>query len=314
MTLTLTRPTPETGDTLLADALSGLAAAQKTLPAKLFYDRRGSELFDAICELPEYYPTRTETAIMQAHAPHMAAFLGDTCRLVELGSGSSVKTRVLLDAAPRLHSYVPVDISREHLMATARDLQDAYPHLDVRPVAADYTRPFDLPRGESQRTVAYFPGSTVGNFTPPEAEAFLTGVRQWADGLLVGVDMKKDIGVLEAAYNDKQGVTAAFNLNILERMNTELGADFDLSNFAHWAFYNPYQGRVEMHLLSLEAQTVHMGGQAIAFHADETIHTENSYKWDADEFAALAGSAGWRPRQAWTDERGWFSVQSFNVA
>ena len=312
MTLTLARPTTVTP--FLADALHGLTQERKTLPSKYFYDRRGSLLFDAICELPEYYPTRTETAIMQAHAPDMAAFLGDTCRLVELGSGSSVKTRLLLDAAPRLHSYVPVDISQEHLLATTQDLRDVYPHLDIAPVAADYTHLFDLPHGAASRTVAYFPGSTVGNFTPDEAHTFLQGVRTWADGLLVGVDLKKDVGILEAAYNDRQGVTAAFNLNILERMNAELGADFDLDNFAHWAFYNPYESRVEMHLLSLDAQTVTVGEQAIAFDADETVHTENSYKWDAGAFAALAGSAGWQARDVWTDERQWFSVQSFDAA
>ena len=302
-----------------ADVIQGLTQPAKTLPCKYFYDAHGSKLFDQICELDEYYPTRTEMAIMQANIREMIALLGPGCRLVEYGSGSSLKTRVLLDNAPQLASYVPMDISREHLLQTAQELAAAYPNLDIQPVCADYTQTFTLPPDKQRpaRTVVYFPGSTIGNFHPAQAEAFLrqiAGVCGAGGGLLVGVDLKKSSHVLEPAYNDRQGVTAAFNLNLLARINRELGGDFMLDNFAHHAFYNELRGRVEMHLVSLDAQTVTIGGHAIAFEADEYIHTECSYKYATQEFAELASNAGLRVQKVWTDADNLFSVQYLTVA
>lgn len=307
---------PDT-QSFLDEALDGLTQTPKTLPCKFFYDARGSALFDQICELDEYYPTRTEMGIMRAYAPAMSALLGTNCRLVEYGSGSSLKTRVLLDNARRLAAYVPVDISREHLHRTASALEQAYPDIPILPVCADYTQPFDLPRSRAARTVVYFPGSTIGNFAPPQAREFLARVAQVCGpggGLLIGVDLKKSPALLEPAYNDQDGVTAAFNLNLLARMNREIGADFDLAQFAHHAFYNARLGRIEMHLVSLRAQTVLVGGKCIAFGAGERIHTENSYKYALDEFASLAASAGFQVRQVWTDAAPLFSVQYLTVA
>ncbi len=301
------------------EVLAGLTQEPKTLPCKFFYDARGSLLFDRICELEEYYPTRTEMAIMQSHAPDIAARLGAQCRLVEYGSGSSLKTRVLLDAARSLAVYVPVDISRQHLLNAADSLRAAYPNLPIRPVCADYTQPFTLPEGGTRaaRTVVYFPGSTIGNFHPAQAQAFLQGVAAQCGpegGLLIGVDLKKDPQVLEPAYNDRQGVTAAFNLNLLTRINRELGGDFSEDAFAHYAFYNHGRGRMEMHLVSTRAQVVTIGGKTIAFDEDETIHTECSYKYDLEEFASLAARAGFALQRVWTDEEGLFSVQYLTVA
>ena len=299
------------------EALQGLTQTPKTLPCKFFYDAHGSHLFDRICVLDEYYPTRTEMGIMQAHAHEMSALLGDHCRLVEYGSGSSLKTRVLLDHAQRLASYVPIDISREHLERTAQKLAQAYPHLPILPVCADYTQPFSLPQEGAGRTVVYFPGSTVGNFAAEQARDFLARIAQVCGpggGLLIGVDLKKPAAVLNAAYNDQEGVTAAFNLNLLVRMNRELGADFALAQWAHRAFYNSAEGRIEMHLVSRCPQTVTLGGRGIAFGAGETIHTESSYKYAVDEFAALAERAGFEVQQVWTDSGHLFSVQYLSVA
>lgn len=301
----------------LEEALDGLTRTPKTLPCKFFYDERGSRLFDQICALDEYYPTRTEMGIMQAHASEMSALMGDNCRLVEYGSGSSLKTRVLLDHAPHLAAYVPIDISREHLARTALDLERTYPQVPIVPVCADYTQPFALPHGHAGRTVVYFPGSTIGNFPPPQAREFLARIAQVCGprgGLLIGVDLKKSPTVLEPAYNDRDGVTAAFNLNLLVRMNRELGTDFDLAQWAHHAFYNRVQGRIEMHLVSLEAQTVRVGRERIAFAAGETIHTESSYKYAVEEFGALAESACLRVQRVWTDDDQLFSVQFLTVA
>lgn len=299
------------------EAIHGLTQAPKTLPCKFFYDARGSALFDQICKLDEYYPTRTEMGIMQAHAHEMSALLGDNCRLVEYGSGSSLKTRVLLDNARNLAAYVPVDISREHLGRTAAGLERAYPHIPILPVCADYTQPFDLPQGRAARTVVYFPGSTIGNFPPPQAREFLARIAQicgQGGGLLIGVDLKKSAAVLEPAYNDKAGVTAAFNLNLLTRMNRELGADFALTHWAHHAFYNTLHGRIEMHLVSLQAQTVTVGRECISFRAGERIHTESSYKYALDEFACLAEDAGLTVQRVWTDDNHLFSVQYLTIA
>ena len=301
-----------------AEALAGLSAFEKTLPCKYFYDADGSQLFDQICDLPEYYPTRTELAIMRQHIGEMAALIGPDCLLVEYGSGSSTKTRILLDHLPDLAGYVPMDISREHLLKTARSLASAYPRLDILPLVADYTAPYTIPaarRPVRSRTV-YFPGSTIGNFHREQAEAFLSQIAQVCGpggGLLIGVDLKKPASVLEPAYDDAQGVTAAFNLNLLRRMNTELGTDFDLDGFAHRAFYNALAGRVEMHLMSLRPQTVHLAGREIAFEEEETILTECSYKYSLDEFADLAARAGFVVRRVWTDAAPLFSVQYLTV-
>ena len=304
----------------LRDVLDGLSRPQKRLPAKYFYDARGSQLFDRITELEAYYPTRTELGILERHADEIAGLLGDGAVLVEYGSGSSRKTRVLLDRLD-LAAYVPIDISEEHLHRTAEALRAAYPGLDVRPVAADYTGPFAIPDDPAQRRhrTVFFPGSTIGNFSREEAEGFLrqiAGVVGPGGGLLIGVDLKKDRGVLERAYNDPEGVTAAFNLNVLARINRELGGRFDLTAFRHRAHYNAEAGRIEMHLESLRPQRVRVtpagdaaDGYAFDFAAGETIHTEDSHKYAPAEFAALAGRAGWAVRRVWTDDAGLFSVQ-----
>jgi dimethylhistidine N-methyltransferase len=299
---------------LRRQVLHGLHRPQKELPCKLFYDERGSQLFEAICELEEYYLTRTEIAIMQAHISEVAALLGRGCVLIEYGSGSSQKTRILLDALQDLVAYIPVDISETYLQHSAANLAAAYPGLAVLPVWADYTYPFTLPplnRPEA-RKVAYFPGSTIGNFYPDEAIAFMQRIAQTTGhngALLIGVDLKKDPDALHRAYNDHAGVTAAFNLNILARLNREFGADFQLDQFAHYAFYNDLEGRIEMHLISQQAQTVHIGEQTIPFKAGETILTEVSYKYTLGEFQHLAAQAGFSVGRAWTDAGCQFSVQ-----
>lgn len=312
-----TSETP-TDTQFLADALEGLKSTPKTLPCKYFYDRRGSQLFDQICELPEYYPTRTEAGIMEDNIEEMAAVFGPDSLLIEYGSGSSTKTRILLDYLPHLAGYVPMDISREHLYQTANNLASAYPTLDILPLCADYTQPFSLPPTcrPVQSRIVYFPGSTIGNFHRPEAAIFLKRIAEVCGpggGLLIGVDLRKSLSVLEPAYNDAQGVTAAFNLNLLTRMNAELGADFALDGFAHSAFYDAQIGRIEMHLLSLNAQAVRLGGETIRFAEDETIWTECSYKYSLPEFAAMAETAGFAVQQVWTDTEQKFSVQYLTV-
>lgn len=297
----------------LEDVLSGLAKPQKELPPKYFYDARGCALFEAICGTPEYYPTRTETALMRAHAAEMARRLGPGCVIVEFGSGSARKTRILIEAAAPA-AYVPIDIAGEQLAAAAADIAREFPGLEVIAVCADYSRPLALPRLEalaSRRRVIYFPGSSIGNFTPAEAAAFLRNVRGLAGrggGLLIGVDLKKDKARLDAAYDDPGGVTAEFNLNLLARINGELGADFDLTAFRHRAFYDEAQGRIEMHLVSIQAQTVSLAGREFRFRAGETIHTENSYKYSIQEFQALCGGAGLEPVDCWVDAERLFSV------
>ncbi len=295
------------------DVLNGLAAAPKALPPKYFYDARGSELFEAICELPEYYPTRTELAMMHAHAPRMARLLGPDCLLIEYGAGSGRKTRVLIEAlAPA--AYVAIDISRSALTQCAAELAAQYPRVRVAAVCADYSRPLQLPALEGiapRRRVIYFPGSTIGNFTRADALKFLRHAQALAGAggaMLVGVDVKKDAARLHAAYNDAQGVTAAFNLNLLTRINRELGGNFDLTAFEHHAFYDAALGRIEMHLRSLRAQTVSIAGRAFAFGAGETIHTENSCKYAVDEFQQLAREAGFAPEACWCDSEKLFSI------
>jgi len=299
------------------EVLAGLLAPRKRLPCKYFYDEEGSALFDRICELPEYYLTRTEMGIMRDHAGEIARRIGPGCQLVELGSGSSVKTRLLLDALPDVAAYVPVDISGEHLRRSAARLAAAYPNVEVLPVCADYTREFAVPPPSSAaagacRRVAYFPGSTVGNFDPDEARQFLRRIASLVrpgGGLLIGFDLKKDPALLHAAYNDAAGVTAAFNLNVLARLNRELGADFDVGQFRHYAFYQPNAGRIEMHLVSERPQSVRMNGDRIVVGRGESIHTECSYKYTPAEFEHLARSAGFEPAGRWTDPREWFCVE-----
>ncbi|HEY2873052.1 MAG TPA: L-histidine N(alpha)-methyltransferase, partial [Reyranella sp.] len=263
--------------------LDGLSARPRALPAKFLYDARGSALFDEICELPEYYLTRTETAILKQRAVEIGRRAGPGCALVEFGSGSSVKSRLLIEALPKLALYAPIDISREHLDATAAQLRRDYPRLKVEPVCADFMGP--VPPIESKgRRLGFFPGSTIGNLTPEEATAFLRNVRGLVgdDGALVlGADLKKDPRRLHDAYNDSAGVTAAFTLNLLRRMNRELQANFDLSAFAHEAFYDEAKGRIEIYFRSLEQQTVTVAGQRFEFAAGERVHTEYSYKYDA---------------------------------
>ena len=313
---------PDAHAAFAADALAGLAERPRRVPAKWFYDERGSELFDQITRLDAYYPTRVERQILEENADALVEAVGKNSALVEYGSGSSDKTRVLLDAlhARRtLAAYVPIDISEDYLLATAERLRQSYPGLPVLPVAADYTAPFALPAlpAETRRRVVFFPGSTIGNFTPDEAAGFLRQVARVAGpggSVLVGVDQIKDPAVLHRAYDDEEGITAAFNLNLLRRMNRELGADADLRAWAHEARYDRAEGRVEMHLRSLREQTLVVCGRPFRFEAGETIHTENSYKYDADRFGALAERAGLRREQRWTDGGGWFAVEHLSVA
>jgi len=299
------------------DILEGLARPHKALPPKYFYDAAGSRLFERICRLREYYPTRVELSITRRNVAGIARFAGQGCALLEYGSGESLKTRLLIRAL-RPAAYIPLDISSDALGAAVRRLAREFPWLEVRPVVGDFSRPLDLPGFPGRaRRVVYFPGSTIGNLTPEEAHAFLKMTRAQVGpkgAMLVGVDLKKDANVLHAAYNDAKGVTAAFNLNLLARINRELGGDFDLSKFAHYAFYNPLAGRIEMHLVAREAQTVNIGNYRFSFERGESIHTENSYKYTVEEFAALARRAGFRPAKLWQDARALFSVHGLVAA
>jgi dimethylhistidine N-methyltransferase len=309
---------PDT-ENLLSDVLSGLAQPRKTLAPKYFYDARGSELFEAICALPEYYPTRTELAMMQACAGEMAALMGPQCLLIEYGAGSGRKTRVLIDAVAPV-AYMAIDISRTALKKCATELASAYPAVRLAAVCADYSRPLQLPKLDGineRRRVIYFPGSTIGNFTRQEALAFLRQAHAVAGpggAMLVGVDLKKDPARLHAAYNDAQGITAAFNVNLLTRINRELGGNFDVAAFEHHAFYDADEGRIEMHLRSRRDQQVNVAGKAFHFAAGETIHTENSCKYSIDEFRQLAREAGFSPDHCWTDTGQLFSVHFLAIA
>jgi len=305
-------------DDIRQDVLAGLSRDPKSLPCKYFYDLAGSRLFDRITELPEYYPTRTELWILREHLGEMAALLGPDCEVVEYGSGSGMKTELLLEALVDPAAYVPVEISRDHLLASAQALADSHPDLEVLPVCGDFTKPFPMPAPDHSagRGVVFFPGSTIGNFTPDEAHTLL---RQSAElvgeggALLIGTDLQKDPAVLEAAYDDAQGVTAAFNLNLLTRINREVGADFDPARFRHVAQWEPGPGRIGIYLESREDQTVRVGDRDIRFTAGERIHTESSHKYTREGFEAMAGAAGWRCVQAWTDPREWFAVWLFEV-
>ncbi len=306
-------------DRLRDEVLRGLRSDPKQIPPKFFYDERGSRLFDRICELEEYYPTRTELGIMRDRIGDIAPMLGPACLLIEFGSGSSVKTRILLDHLDKPAAYVPLDISKEHLRATAESLSAAYPDLDILPLCADFTQAFDVPDCESpvSKRVVYFPGSTIGNLAPDRAAALLKRTREIVGaegGLLIGVDLKKDRAILERAYDDAEGVTAQFNKNVLRRLNRELGANFELDHFRHRVVYNEAAGRIEMHLVSERPQTVRFNGDEIRFAAGETIHTESSHKFTPAEFAALAATAGFTVKRVWTDEKRLFSVQYLTVA
>ncbi len=297
----------------LDEVLAGFSKEQKSLPAKFFYDARGAELFEAICELPEYYPTRSELALTEHLAGELAALLGQDILLIEYGSGASRKTRILLEALSPA-AYVPIDISREQLIATGSAIAARHPAMQVIAICADYSFPINLPdlgKLASTRRVVYFPGSSIGNFDPEETLHFLrniAGVVGRGGGLLVGVDLKKEPALLHAAYNDGAGVTARFNLNVLARMNRELGANFDLDAFRHYAFYEPSKGRIEMHLVSMREQTVTVAEHDFAFQEGESIHTEISCKYTAKEFQALARQVGFSARQVWTDSQRLFSL------
>lgn len=300
-----------------ADIVKGLARMQKETPPKYFYDARGSELFERICETSEYYPTRTESAILQSVMDEIAALAGNGARVIELGPGASLKTRLLIEAL-RPSLYIPIDISETALAEASARLAGEFPWLNISSVCADFTRSMQLPQQPAEgRTVLFFPGSTIGNFRPMEALAFLRGARSYLpDGglLLIGVDLEKDKSILDAAYNDADGVTAAFNLNLLARINRELEGDFELAQYQHHAFYDHDKRRVEMHLRSLRAQRVSVAGRPFTFRAGETILTEISCKYSLAAFQQLARAAGFRPEAAWTDPGSLFSVHAMSAA
>jgi len=304
---------------ILDEVLGGLLGPRKRLPPKLFYDKRGSELFEAICETPEYYPTRTEIGILRHFAAEIAETVGENGILIEPGSGNSQKVRLLLDAL-RPAVYVPLDISKDPLKRSVQALGAAYPWLRVHAMCMDYTgdpEPFALPKpSDASKNVVFFPGSTIGNFEHGEALAFLRRAARLVEpdgGLLIGVDLKKDPVLLHRAYNDAAGLTREFNLNVLHRINTELNADFDPGRFYHYAFYNAGESRIEMHLISRGRQDVHLAGKTLTFADGESVHTENSYKYTVEEFQRLARTAGFRARGCWRDDRAWFSVHYFDL-
>lgn len=297
------------------EVLAGLSNEHKHISPKYFYDECGSALFEAITELEEYYPTRAEISILEKHGEQIAEEVGEASFLIEYGSGSSRKIRLLLESL-RPSSYMPVDISRDHLLSAAEAIASEYDWLNVYPTCADYTRAWTLPFAvEDARKVAFFPGSSIGNFEPAEAQRFLEGVRRTVgeDGaLLVGVDLKKSSAVLERAYNDAEGITAEFNRNVLHHLNSRLEGEFDPNRFQHEARYNEKEGRVEMYLVSTTRQTVRLGGEEVSFERGEAIHTENSYKYDSPEFASLADEAGFELGASWRDAEDYFEVFLFD--
>jgi dimethylhistidine N-methyltransferase len=301
------------------EVLSGLSKSPRRLPYKFFYDEHGAQLFQQICDLPEYYITRTEIEILRLYGSEMANALGPEIELIGLGTGAGTKTRILLEELREPRVYVPIDISKEQLDRSAARFRKMFPNLQILPVAADYLEPFELPlpRQLSSRSVVYFPGSTIGNFEPDAAGEFLTRLVELAGeggGLLIGVDLQKDRHVIEAAYNDSAGVTAKFNKNLLARINRELGADFNLAHWQHYAVYDPAEGRIEIYLLSETNQTVKIGDRAFQFRAGEKILTEYSYKHTIGGFITLARQAGFHFEQVWTDDARWFGVFYFTVA
>ncbi len=305
----------DTEQSFAADVIAGLTAEPKHLPPKYFYDLAGSDLFDRITGLPEYYPTRSELALLSKHAPAVASLFPPGCALIEFGGGSSRKARILLHAAASIAAYVPVDISGDFLQQDAGQVRRDFPYLAIYPVEADFTAMTEPPvEVASMPRAGFFPGSTIGNFEPREAAAFLRRAGRILGAgsvFVIGVDLVKAPDILYRAYNDAEGVTAKFNLNLLARINRELGANFDLTAFEHRAFYNAERNRIEMHLASTKRQKVRLCGTAIEFRAGETIHTENSYKYSVDSFQALAHGNGWSPLAAWTD--GLFSVQALRM-
>jgi len=315
----LVSPDPTTGpataapvsDELVADALAGLSATPKTLPCKWLYDSEGTRLFEAITRLPEYYPTRTEMRILDHHGPDIARAIGPGAVVVEFGPGDGLKAVRLLSSLEDPAAYLPVDIAPEWLEAAAARVAEALPGLRVRPVVADFSRAFDLPGGNAGAPLGFFPGSTIGNFAPEEAVAFLRRARAALGPgarMLLGADLVKDTDVLRAAYDDAAGVTAAFDLNLLHRLNREAGADFDPAAFRHEARWNPGAERIEMHLVARTAQSVRIAGRTIRFAPGESIHTENSHKYRPAHLQALAEAAGWRAAEMWTDPDRLFSV------
>ncbi len=316
--LVRSEPQEDARQAFARDVLAGLMADRKWIPAKYFYDAEGSRLFEKITELPEYYPTRTETRILEDNGAAIVHHFPAGAALIEFGSGSSIKIRIVLAAADKLAVYVPVDISADFLAAAAASLQKDFPRLLVLPVAADFTRPFSLPLSAQKRPrVGFFPGSTIGNFEPREAEQFLCHAARMLGRdatLIVGVDLVKDTQILHAAYNDASGVTARFNLNLLARINRELGADFDLDQFEHRAVFDRELSRIEMHLVSRKRQSVAIDGTTIEFEMGETIHTENSCKYTLKNFSSLARRAGWMPLAHWTDAEEYFSVHALGLS
>jgi len=303
----------------LATVRTALRRQPRAIPPKYFYDARGSELFDLICNTPEYYPTRTETGILDEFGAEMAARLGTSCVLVELGSGSATKTPLLLRHLAEDAAYVPIDICEPHLLQSTQRLGMLFPEMHMHPLCADYTRlpAVKLDGYTGRRRVIFFPGSSIGNCTPAEVVQLLQHAAQLAGpggAMLVGVDSKKSPDVLNAAYNDAAGYTAAFNLNLLARMQRELGAQLDPDGFEHRAFYNGGLGRMEMHLVSRRKQVIQLGDETFHFDVGETIHTENSYKYTAHEFQQLARAAGWHPKMLWTDRAGLFNVHYLSLS
>ncbi len=308
---------PATSD-FLEQAIAGLSSSPRTLPSKFFYDERGSDLFLRICELPEYYVTRTETEILRQHGAEIAESIGDNAELVGFGTGAGMKTRMLLDHLRNLIAYVPVDISKQRLTESAEALSREIPSLEILPVCADYLQPMELPTPSRKpdHIAVYFPGSTIGNLKPEVAQHFLERVCRLcgkSGGLIIGVDLQKPTEILEAAYNDGAGVTAEFNLNILARANRELDANFDLSHWRHRAIFNQESSRIEMHLISETEQTVHLGGEEFRFAPGEKIVTEVSYKHTVEGFSALAGAAGFQLARVWTDAQKLFAVFHFTT-
>ena len=306
-------------DDFFSDVVDGLSRPRKELPCKYFYDEIGSQLFEQICELPEYYPTRTESALLADIGGDLAACIGPHAHLIEYGCGSVQKVRILLDAVKSPTAYVAVDISREHLLDAAATLAADYPELEVHAICADFTKPFQVDPPASRpdaRRVGFFPGSTLGNFTHDFAREFLANASRFlgpGGALVIGIDLKKDENILNAAYNDAQGITAKFNLNLLDRINRELGGDFDVEKFQHRAHYDPDEGRIEMHLLSKADQSVQVNGTTFDFREGETIHTENSHKYGVDEFQRMAEAAGFSADKVWVDRDGLFSVHYLTV-
>lgn len=318
-TTTIDRDPPHSAglDRFRADVLRGLGRPKKDIPCKYLYDERGSALFDEICELDEYYLTRTELGILRRHLGEMAEAIGPDAEIIELGSGSALKTRLLLENLIEPRAYLPVDISAEPLARSAAELAQRFPALEVIPVCDDFTREFRLPgSSEAGRRVVYFPGSTIGNFRPSAAQRLLGSIARLVGpggGLLIGFDLDKDPSIVRPAYNDRRGISAAFNLNLLARINRELEGDFDLGAFTHRAEYLRDEERVELSLVSRREQRVRVSGQVITFDADEPIHTEDSYKYTPEHFARLTGRAGFALERQWSDDRRFFCVQFLTV-